>query len=701
MTCLQSLFDQFGYLLAFRKKCEEVLTSVRALAEASVGFSSAMNSLASSVESVSGVIEPHPAFNNAVGCLATTLRLSSCSVHQLIAKIGEHLQGPMESFVNYGYKETEVVFKKVKGLGQDFEVLNKTNVSTGPDPFAQSGGFEAQKELAKTVLDEAMASLQTEMQKLSSTCNTSLLRYFGNTVRDIYAFFSKTSDKEWKLEAAQKTQLDLDLTALGRDPVICSGHLKMPQVKKNEDFFFRLTSDYLTWYSINLDFNPANRITTATCTARMAMTGGTESSRCFQVFTPQLPKPLFLQASSKIERDRWMSCIQATLEEAINSQPVVKKVVLPRLDAVSVLKSVPGNDVCADCGAKDPDWSSINLGIILCLECCGIHRSFGTKISKVRSLTLDQWNSPELLLFMQCIGNSIANSIYESKPDSVQQKPTPADPNSEKWKDWLKAKYCDRSFVQPPFVSHKELNTQLYEICSAPESNVPMIVKLITQGADSNFTSSSDECRSCLHQSIIKGRPEHAEALLQRGAVVYPCDKRGFTPLHCAAFFNRPKCCALLLRHGLDAAVTDKYGNTALDIAVWNGSKETIDVLKDVVSNSPAGPWSQQEDCGAPPNTTELPPFSVPLPVNTGAKTAASTTTTPTDIKALPSKPTKTVPRPSLTTSSSSTAPPAVSQSDTTVPVLSSPVPTEKWTSPVVLDSPKSPHHKQPKPENS
>jgi hypothetical protein len=53
------------------------------------------------------------------------------------------------------------------------------------------------------------------------------------------------------------------------------------------------------------------------------------------------------------------------------------------------LRAVPGNHVCADCGATEPDWASLNLGILLCIECSGVHRQLGVHISKVRSCTLD------------------------------------------------------------------------------------------------------------------------------------------------------------------------------------------------------------------------------------------------------------------------------------------------------------------------
>lgn len=38
------------------------------------------------------------------------------------------------------------------------------------------------------------------------------------------------------------------------------------------------------------------------------------------------------------------------------------------------VQSIPGNDQCCDCGQPDPRWASINLGILLCIECSGIHR---------------------------------------------------------------------------------------------------------------------------------------------------------------------------------------------------------------------------------------------------------------------------------------------------------------------------------------
>jgi hypothetical protein len=48
------------------------------------------------------------------------------------------------------------------------------------------------------------------------------------------------------------------------------------------------------------------------------------------------------------------------------------------------LRRPAGNRQCADCGNTDPDWASLNLGVLLCIECSGIHRQLGVHISKVR-----------------------------------------------------------------------------------------------------------------------------------------------------------------------------------------------------------------------------------------------------------------------------------------------------------------------------
>lgn len=124
--------------------------------------------------------------------------------------------------------------------------------------------------------------------------------------------------------------------------------------------------------------------------------------------------------------------------------------------AYTVILAVPGNEKCADCGASDPKWASINLGITLCIECAGTHRSLGVHLSKVRSLTLDTevW-SPEIVQLMLSLGNSSVNSAYMS---CYKGSPPPinADSCREDRENWIKSKYLTKSFMQPPQEGSKD-----------------------------------------------------------------------------------------------------------------------------------------------------------------------------------------------------------------------------------------------------
>lgn len=71
----------------------------------------------------------------------------------------------------------------------------------------------------------------------------------------------------------------------------------------------------------------------------------------------------------------------------------------------------------------DPDWASLNLGALMCIECSGIHRHLGAHLSRVRSLDLDDW-PPELLAVMTAMGNALANSVWEGALDGYS-KPGP------------------------------------------------------------------------------------------------------------------------------------------------------------------------------------------------------------------------------------------------------------------------------------
>ena len=105
------------------------------------------------------------------------------------------------------------------------------------------------------------------------------------------------------------------------------------------------------------------------------------------------------------------------------------------------------NCFCADCGAPDPKWASANIGVFVCLKCCGVHRSLGTHISRILSVTLDEWSNDEIDAMMEVGGNASANSIYEAYIPKGYTKPTP-DASHEERAKFIRSKYERQEFLK-------------------------------------------------------------------------------------------------------------------------------------------------------------------------------------------------------------------------------------------------------------
>ncbi|KAK5110843.1 hypothetical protein LTR62_005554 [Meristemomyces frigidus] len=142
-----------------------------------------------------------------------------------------------------------------------------------------------------------------------------------------------------------------------------------------------------------------------------------------------------------------------------------------------------GNKFCADCGSDSKvDWCSINLGVLLCIECSGIHRSLGTHISKVRSLTLDTSAfTPDIVEVLLLIGNRVSNMIWEAKLDRFL-KPSPQSTREQRL-HFITAKYSDRTYVQAPISTH---SADEHLLTSIKRNDIQNVLHALALRADPN-----------------------------------------------------------------------------------------------------------------------------------------------------------------------------------------------------------------------
>ena len=130
------------------------------------------------------------------------------------------------------------------------------------------------------------------------------------------------------------------------------------------------------------------------------------------------------------------------------------------LKVISELLEDPYNQICADCQCQPSKWASTTLGVFICIDCSGVHRSLGTHISFVRSCTLDTWVMDQARL-MKAIGNRLGNSYWESKlPKDFQR---PGNSNRSLMQAFIKDKYQIKKWADagpPPHIVYKHLLTK-------------------------------------------------------------------------------------------------------------------------------------------------------------------------------------------------------------------------------------------------
>ncbi|XP_074767726.1 arf-GAP with coiled-coil, ANK repeat and PH domain-containing protein 2 isoform X7 [Athene noctua] len=368
---------------------------------------------------------------------------------------------------------------------------------------------------------------------------------------------------------------------------------------------------------------------------------------CFEVVSPT--KSCMLQADSEKLRQAWIKAVQTSIATAyrekgdesekqekksspstgsLESGSETKEKLLKGESALQRVQCIPGNAACCDCGLADPRWASINLGITLCIECSGIHRSLGVHFSKVRSLTLDSWE-PELLKLMCELGNDVINRIYEAKLEKVGVKKPQLGSQRQEKEAYIRAKYVERKFVEKHasvsllesgtkflpqtqeekrhsvpeksllageqdvasqkegdkqessvFCDSKQPSPGLQLYRAAFEKNLPDMAEALAHGAEVNWVNVEENRATPLIQAVRGGSLVTCEFLLQNGANVNIRDMKGRGPLHHATVLGHTGQVCLFLKRGANQHATDEDGKDPLSIAVEAANADIVTLLR-------------------------------------------------------------------------------------------------------------------------
>ncbi|XP_066950442.1 arfGAP with SH3 domain, ANK repeat and PH domain-containing protein isoform X4 [Macrobrachium rosenbergii] len=318
-----------------------------------------------------------------------------------------------------------------------------------------------------------------------------------------------------------------------------------------------------------------------TCQVRASMDDG----KCFDLVSYN--RTYHLMGEDEKETAAWMSVLlnskEGALQKALcddNPGPSPADSGFRELQQriISYVRGLPGNNLCCDCGGtNDVTWLSTNYGVMVCIECSGIHRDLGVHVSRIQSLTLDKVGTAQLLLARHMSNNSF-NEVTEA---TSPRKPEPTSTMDER-REFIQSKYVRRAFVQPTTATPEDLLVQLREVID--KNDLYGLLRVYFQGGDLGLPLNSlGEC--ALHVAIYQENGASlplVDFLVQNSHSLDRQTKEGNTPLHYCVISNKPECMRLLLRVGANPSIENNNGKNPMDIA----SERNCGLMEDMLNQA-------------------------------------------------------------------------------------------------------------------
>jgi hypothetical protein len=330
--------------------------------------------------------------------------------------------------------------------------------------------------------------------------------------------------------------------------------------------YFVLHDDRLDFYRLSKDYAVVG--SAPVMLLRATPRPSDARSNVFELATPN--EQWLVAAATQADQVAWIEALAARTAHLLETQSrgadggaAAEK----RAALLAELRASPGNGKCADCGAADPTWTSLNHGALVCVQCSGVHRSLSTAYSKVFSLTLDDLSAGQHAL-LRSVGNELANSALEhggvpegarvsagtgpgDATTNVGGTRGTADERSTRER-FARDKYCNAAYLAD------FAKVDAAGLCAAVDSGdlrtlIGAVARCHVDPALSKLVRGeepvSDGERSLLHRAVATGNVPVVELLLLNGVQTDVSGDDGNAPLHLALARGDAAIAGALLDH--------------------------------------------------------------------------------------------------------------------------------------------------------